>query len=175
MPRVDELIERLGPTRFISTLDLTKGYWQVPLTQRAKAKMAFATPDGLFQYRVLPFGFHGAPATFQRLMDRVLHPHQVYAAAYLDDIVIHCTTWEQHLEQLEAVLGALQEAGLTANAKNCRLGWTETDYLGYTISQECVRPQTQKVERIRSWPRPLTKKQVKSLLGLVSYYQKFGV
>ncbi|XP_072769033.1 neuromast-expressed gpi-anchored lymphocyte antigen 6, partial [Nerophis lumbriciformis] len=113
MPRVDELIERLGPARFVSTLDLTKGYWQVPLTERAKPKTAFSTPEGLFQYTVLPFGIHGATATFQRMMDRVLRPHQEYAAAYLDDIVIHSTSWSLHLQHLDAVLGALRRAGLT--------------------------------------------------------------
>ena len=173
MPRVDELIERLGPARFVSTLDLTKGYWQVPLTKRAKPKTAFATPDGLFHYTVLPFGVHGAPATFQRLMDRVLRPHREYAAAYLDDIVIHSTSWAQHLEHLDAVLGALRRAGLTANAKKCRIGLTETDYLGFTIGRGCVKPQVQKVEKIKDWPRPTTKKQTKSFLGLIAYYSKF--
>ena len=173
MPRVDELIERLGPARYVSTLDLTKGYWQVPLTYRAKAKTAFTTPEGLFQYTVLPFGVHGAPATFQRMMDRVLRPHRAYAAAYLDDIVVHSTTWELHLQHLEAILGALRRAGLTANAKKCCIGLTETEYLGFTIGRGCVKPQTKKVERIREWPRPLTKKQLKSYLGLISYYLKF--
>ena len=173
MPRVDELIERLGPARYVSTLDLTKGYWQVPLTQRAKPKTAFSTPEGLFQYTVLPFGVHGAPATFQRMMDRVLRPHKEYAAAYLDDIVIQSTSWELHLQHLDAVLGALRKAGLTANAKKCRIGLTETEYLGFTIGRGCVKPQARKVERIREWPRPLTKKQLKSLLGLLSYYAKF--
>ena len=173
MPRVDELIERLGPARFVSTLDLTKGYWQVPLTERAKPKTAFATTEGLFQYTVLPFGVHGAPATFQRLMDKVLRPHRDFAAAYLDDIVIHSTTWEAHIQHLEAVLGALRRAGLTANAKKCRIGLTETDYLGFTVGRGCVKPQAQKVERIRNWPRPVTKKNIKSFVGLVAYYSHF--
>ena len=173
MPRVDELIERLGPVRFVSTLDLTKGYWQVPLTERAKPKTAFSTPEGLYQYTVLPFGVHGAPATFQRLMDRVLRPHREYAAAYLDDIIIHSSTWELHLCHLEAVLGALRRAGLTANAKKCRMGLNETDYLGFTIGRGCVRPQQGKVEKIKNWPQPATQKQLKSYLGLIAYYQKF--
>ncbi len=92
MPRVDELLDRLGRARFISTLDLTKGYWQVPLTEQAKPKTAFSTPSGHWQYRVLPFGLHGAPATFQRMMDILLRPHQAYAAAYLDDVVVHSET-----------------------------------------------------------------------------------
>ena len=172
MLRVDELIERLGPACFISTCDRTKGYWQVPLMPRARPKTAFSTPDGLFQYTVLPFGVHGTPTTFQRMMDRILRPHRLYAAAYLDDIIIHSGTWDEHLRHLGAMLGALRQAGLTANLK-CRLGLQETDYLGYTIGRGCIKLQTRKVEKIQSWPQPTTKKQVKSFLGLVSYYQKF--
>lgn len=69
MPRVDELVEKLGKAKFLSTQDFTKGYCQTPLTPLAKEKTVFVTPEGLFQYKVLPFGLHGAPATFQRLMD----------------------------------------------------------------------------------------------------------
>ncbi|XP_052320320.1 sodium channel and clathrin linker 1-like [Oncorhynchus keta] len=94
--RVDELLEKIGNARYITTLDLTKGYWQIPLTPRAKENTAFATPDGLFQYTVMPFGLHGAPATFQRLMDKVLKPHKAYAAAYLDDVGIYSPDWESH-------------------------------------------------------------------------------
>lgn len=173
MPRADELIERLGPARFISTLDLTRGYWQVPLTNRAKEKTAFSTPEGLFQYRVLPFGVHGAPATFQRLMDKVLRPHREYAAAYLDDILIQSPDWQSHLQRLEAVLGALREAGLTAKAAKCRLGQEDANYLGFTVGRGCVRPQTPKVEAITTWPRPNTKRQVRTFLGLVGYYRQF--
>ncbi len=79
MPRVDEL---LGRARYISTLDLTKGYWQVPLSENAKPKTAFSTSSGHWQYRTLPFGLYGAPATFQRMMDILLWPHQSYAATY---------------------------------------------------------------------------------------------
>ena len=104
MPRVDKLIERLVPAQFISTLDLTQEYWQVPLTPRAREKTGVATPDGLYHYRVLPFGVHGAPATLQRLMDWVLRPHRQYTAAYIDDTVIHIQTWEKHLTWEEAVL-----------------------------------------------------------------------
>ncbi|XP_061119601.1 uncharacterized protein LOC133142388 [Conger conger] len=173
MPRVDELIERLGPARFISTLDLTRGYWQVPLTPRAREKTAFATPTGLYQYTVLPFGVHGAPATFQRLMDQVLRPHQKYAAAYLDDIVIHSTDWDSHVDKVEAVLMSLREAGLTANPTKCRLGLEEAAYLGHTVGRGRVKPQSNKVDSIGTWPQPATKKQVRMFLGLVGYYRQF--
>ena len=106
----------------------------------------------------------------QRLMDRVLRPHQKYAAAYLDDIVIHGEEWGAHLAQLEAVFQALQEAGLTANPKKCRLGLRDANYLGFTIGRGCVKPQVGKVEAIYEWPRPQTKRQVRVFLGLASYY-----
>ena len=80
-----------------------------------REKTAFATPGGLYQYTVLPFGIHGAPATFQRMMDQLLQPHQANAAAYIDDIIIHSASWDIHLRQLRAVLGMLRKAGLTAN------------------------------------------------------------
>ena len=173
MPRVDELIDRLGKARFITTLDLTKGYWQVPLAPEDREKTAFATPEGLFHYTVLPFGLHGAPATFQRLMDQLLRPHRAYAAAYLDDIVVHSEEWGTHLQQIKAVLRTLRGAGLTANPKKCHLGLQDADYLGYTIGRGCVRPQAAKVEAIRRWPRPQTKKQVRTFIGLTSYYRRF--
>uniref|UniRef100_A0A8C1RIA6 ribonuclease H n=1 Tax=Cyprinus carpio TaxID=7962 RepID=A0A8C1RIA6_CYPCA len=173
MPRVDELLERLGRARFISTLDLTKGYWQVPLTETAKPKTAFSTPTGHWQYRVLPFGLHGAPATFQRMMDIVLRPHQAYAAAYIDDVVIHSETWEDHLERLRRVLLELRRAGLTANPKKCHLALPEAQYLGFQVGRGLIRPQQRKVTAILSAPRPSTKKQVLAFLGLAGYYRCF--
>lgn len=80
MSRVDELLNRLGGAQFISTLDLTKRYWQVRLMPAAKEKTAFSTPGSHWQYQVLPFGLHGALATFQHMMDVLLQPHQDYAA-----------------------------------------------------------------------------------------------
>ncbi len=82
MPRVDELLDQLGTARIYSTLDLTKGYWQIPLSPLSKEKTAFTTPFVLHQFVTLPFGFFGVPATFQRLMDKILHPHTAYGAAY---------------------------------------------------------------------------------------------
>ena len=89
MPRIDDLIDRLGNGKYITTLDLTRGYWQVPVAEEDQSKIAFATPFGLFQFRAMPFGLCGAPATFQRMMDHLLEGLEGFAAAYLDDLVIH--------------------------------------------------------------------------------------
>ncbi len=116
-PELTSCLIGLGAARFYSTLDLTKGYWQIPLSPLSKEKTAFTTPFGLHQFVTLPFGLFGAPATFQRLMDKVLRPHSAYAAAYLDDIIIHSNDWQRHMEHLRAVLRSLREAGLTANPR----------------------------------------------------------
>ncbi|KAL5516317.1 hypothetical protein EMCRGX_G001610 [Ephydatia muelleri] len=92
MPRIDDLIDRLGKAKFITTLDLMRGYWQVPMASTSRHLTAFTTPFGLFQFKVMPFGLQGVPATFQRLMDRVLKGLESYAAAYIDDLVIHSRT-----------------------------------------------------------------------------------
>ena len=88
MPRVDELIDRLGSAKYLTTLDLSKGYWQVPLAADTKELTAFRTPFGFFQYTMMPFGLQGAPATFQCLMDKVLEGAREYSSAYLDYVVV---------------------------------------------------------------------------------------
>ena len=120
MLRIDDLIDRLGKAPYISTLDLTRGYWQVPVAKEARPKTAFATPFGLFQFNVMPFGLQGAPATFQRLMDRVIRGLD-FAEAYLDDLIIFSESWEEHLQHLHTVLQRLKEAGLTVNRRSAVL------------------------------------------------------
>lgn len=89
MPRVDELLERLGAAKYISTLDLTKRYWQMPLTLESQEKTAISTPFSPYQFRTMPFCLQRAASTFQKLRDQVLWLHGQYAAAYIDDFVIY--------------------------------------------------------------------------------------
>lgn len=173
MPRVDELVERLGRAKYLSTLDLCKGYWQVPLKPACKELTAFRTPFGHFQFRVLPFGLHGAAATFQRMMDKILHGTEDYAAAYLDDIIIFSQSWEEHLEQLREVLNRIKAAGLTIRPDKCALSKPETQHLGFVLGHGVIRPQVGKVEAVKGAGRPVTKKQVRAFLGLVGWYRKF--
>ncbi len=173
MPRIDDLLERIGQARYITTLDLCKGYWQVPLDPNSKPYTAFRTPVGLFQFTVLPFGLHGAPATFQRLMDQVLQGCEGWSAAYLDDVVIYSNTWADHLEHLRQTLEKIQAAGLSLNVAKCEWARQETGYLGYHLGNGELRPQICKVEAIQCSPRPRTKKEVRSFLGLVGWYRRF--
>ena len=101
MPRIEDLIDCLGQANYISTLDLTRGYWQVPLSEEARAKTAFATKSGLYQFTVMLFGLKGALATFQHLMDTVLQGFDSFSAAYLDDVIIYSNSWSDHLSHLQ--------------------------------------------------------------------------
>ena len=103
MPWIDELLDNIGQSKYLTMLDLAKGYWQVPMAEKDKEKTAFSSPLGLLQFTTMPFGLSGAPATFQRLMDQVLRGTEAYAGVYLDNIIIYGDTWDQHLENIQNV------------------------------------------------------------------------
>ncbi|XP_040182571.1 uncharacterized protein LOC120915831 [Rana temporaria] len=173
MPRIDELLDRMASGHFLTTLDLCKGYWQIPLDSAAILKSAFVTPFGLYQFRVMPFGMKNAPATFQRMADQLLEGMQDFACAYLDDIAIYSGTWEEHLTHLALVFRRLQEAGLTLKPEKCHVGMAEVQYLGHRVGSGKQRPEPAKVEAIANWPQPRTKTQVLAFLGTAGYYRKF--
>lgn len=129
VPCIDELLDRLGEACYFSTLDLTKGYWQIPLEAHSREKTALATPSSLYQFVWMPFGLHEAPVTFQKLMDQLLGTHLGYASAYLDDVVVYSQDWDDHVNQVATVLRTLRDGGLTTNPWTCRIGWQETTYL----------------------------------------------
>ena len=121
MPRVEDLIDCVGKSTYILTLELTQGYWQVPVALKDLPKTAFTTPFGLYQFNTMPFRLKGAPATFQRLMDRAIHGLD-FAAVYLDDLIIFSESWEKHLTHSQMVRERLCQAALTAKARKCEFG-----------------------------------------------------
>ena len=173
MPHVDDLIDALGKARFITTLDLAQGYWQVPMGKESRTRTAFATPYGLFKFQVMPFGLQGAPATFQRMMDQVLAGCTEYAAAYLDDVVIHSSTWGEHINHLGSILQKLKEAGFTVQPKKCQFGMDRCSYLGHVVGNGEARPEETKIQAVECFPLLKTKKRVRAFLGLTGYYRKF--
>ena len=172
MPHINDLIDRLGKACYITTLDLAKGYWQVPLASEYRAKTAFSSPLGLFQFTVMPFGLQGAPATFQRLMGSVVSGLD-FCAAYKDDLIVQSKTWKEHLAHLEHVFVRLEQAGLTVKASKCQIGMKECVYLGHVVGNGQVRPEPSKLEAVDAFPTPKTKKQVRTFLGLSGYYHQF--
>ena len=173
MPRIEELIDTIGPAGVITTLDLAKGYWQIPVDEESKDKTAFTTPFGLYEFEVMPFGLHSAPATFQRMINHTLRDCWPFARAYIDDIVIFSRSWEEHLVHLQGVFTCLQTAKLTINVSKCQFGRNEVRYLGHVIGGGTVRPDPQKLEAVNNYPKPVSKKEVRAFLGLAGYYRRF--
>ena len=99
IPRIDDCIDKVGNSKYVTKFDLLKGFWQVPLTDRAKEVSAFATPNGLYQYKVMPFGMKNSPATFQRLVNNVICGLDG-CDAYIDDVIIYSDSWSDHLQRI---------------------------------------------------------------------------
>lgn len=173
MPRVDKLLDKIAQGHYLTTIDLCKGYWQIPLEVEAIPKSAFITPFGLYQFRVMPFGMKNAPATFQRMIDELLDGLQDFACAYLDDIAIYSQTWEEHLRHLGIVLDRIRAANLTLKPDKCNIGMSEVQYLGHRVGCGKQRPEPAKIEAVLNWPVPRTKTQVLAFLGTAGYYRKF--
>ena len=149
MPRTEEVLDRIDPATVITTLDLVKGYWQIPLAPESKEMTAFTTPFGLFEFEVMPFGLHNAPATFQRLMNYILQGCEGFAGAYLDDVIIYSRSWDEHLDHLREVFQRLQEAGLTLKVAKCQFTKKEVHYLGHVVGGGVVNPDPSKIHCVR--------------------------
>ncbi len=158
---------------FVTKIDLLKGYWQVPLTERAKEISAFVTPDHFLNYTVMAFGLRNAPATFQRLII-VLSAYR-RKSAYLDDLVIYSTSWLEHIKQLDTLFNRLSCANLTVNLAKCEFGRATVTYLGKIVGGGQVRPVESKVEAIINFPVPTTRRELRRFLGMVGYYRNFCV
>ncbi|XP_064088186.1 uncharacterized protein LOC135202611 [Macrobrachium nipponense] len=172
LPLIDDLIDSVGQAKFVTKIDLLKGYYQVGLTERAKLISAFITPFGLFQYEVMPFGLTNAPSTFQRLVNFIIQDLEgVYC--YLDDIIVTGQTWEEHLNRLECLFRRLEEAGLTINLKKSVFCKATVTYLGHIVGDGNVRPKTANVEAVLEYPVLTTRKSLQRFLGLASYYRRF--
>ena len=174
LPRPDEVQDKLQGSAVFSILDLQSGYWQLPVHPADRPKTAFSPGPGmgLFQFTRMPFGLSNAPGSFQRLMDKVCRGLP-FVTTYLDDLLIHSATIEQHKAHLREIFERLQQAGLTLRGKKCRLGLSKVAYLGHIFSADGMSPDDQKSEAIRSWPTPTTLQELKSFLGLASYYRRY--
>lgn len=172
IPRIEDCIDKIGHAKFVSKFDLLKGYWQIPLTERAKLVSAFVTPDGFYQYKVMPFGMKNAPATFQRMVNALVSDLD-NTEGYVDDIATYSETWSDHVSQLRALFVRLSEAKLTINLLKSEFCKAVVDYLGHRVGQGQVRPLTAKIQGIVDFPTPQNRRAVMRYLGMAGYYRKF--
>ena len=172
--QIDETLDTLSGSQWFTTLDLASGYWQVELAEEDQQKSAFCTMDGLFEFKVMPFGLYNAPATFQRLMDLVLAGLQWSAClVYLDDIIVLGRDFYGHLQNLQLVLQRIRDAGLKLQPAKCAFFQSEVKYLGHIVSWEGVAADPSNVNKVCSWPVPTTAEEVQQFLGLANYYRRF--
>ena len=173
MPRIDALLDRLGGVTFMTKLDMTKAYFQVPIVPAHVPLTGFVTPHGHYQWKYMAFGLRNAPATFSRLVTKVFKGLENFCEAYLDDVMVFSKSWSNHVEHLGQVFERVREANLTLNLRKCEFANAKLDFLGHSLSLNTVQPRQQKVNALLSFPPPKNKKQVQSLLGLAGYYRKF--
>jgi hypothetical protein len=174
IPDVAAIFAKLQKARYLSKIDMTKGYWQIKVKESDRPKLAFSTPGGQFQWTSLPFGLKTSGAIFTRMMRKLLEPlERDDVEHFIDDVIIASETWEQHIEAVDAVLGRLEEVGLTAKPSKCYLGYSELDYLGHQVGEGMIMPDEDKIQKIRDANRPVTKKEVRAFLGLVGFYRRF--
>ena len=175
LSRIDGLPDALHAARWFSTLDLKSGYWQVPIMEWDKEKTAFCTSSGqLYEFIQVPFGLCNAPATFSRLMDRILSGlHWETCFFYLDDIIVFSSTWEEHLARLRQVFKRLRHTNLKLGAEKCTFAAKEVSYLGHRVTEEGLLPDSALLAAIRKIPPPKTATEVRSFLGHAGYYRRY--
>ncbi|KAL4136459.1 hypothetical protein QTP88_008007 [Uroleucon formosanum] len=174
MPDITSILDQLGKAKYFSCLDLASGYHQIGIHPRDMEKTAFSTSEGHYEFKRMCFGLKGAPATFQRLMNRVLNGiNGSRAFVYLDDIIVIGATLQEHTTRLREVFERLRQYNLQLQPPKCEFLRKEVNYLGHVITENGVKPDPKKIECIVNYPVPDNTKKIKSFLGLIGYYRKF--
>ena len=173
LPKIEDLFMTLGSSKYFTAMDLSKAYYQVPLTERAKKISAFTTPMGLYEFERLSFGLVNAPATFQRLMENCFRDmNLVDLIIFLDDLLIHAETLEELEEKTIKVLERLRQHKLKLDPDKCAFGVKEVKHLGFMISGEGVKPDPEKISALIKWPVPKTVREIKAFIGFAGYYRR---
>ncbi len=173
-PRIDDALDYLAGSRWFSVLDLRNGYYQIPMSGPDVEKTAFICPLGFYQFERMPQGVTGAPATFQRLMEKAVGDmNLLQVLVYLDDLIVFGATLEEHEERLLKVLDRLEEVGLKVSLDKCQICRDKVKYVGHIVSPDGVSTDPDKVEAVTKWPRPTDLKSLRSFLGFCGYYRRF--
>ena len=173
IPSADDIFFALGKSKFRTCLDLKQGFWQIPINEADKQKTAFGTASGVFEYNCMPFGLSGSPGVFQNCMNAVLGDVRHFALAFVDDIIVFSETFEDHIKHLDAVFDRLRKANLRLKIAKCEFMKKELNYLGHIISDEGISGDPQKVSAVQNMEPPKTVREVRSFLGMTSYYRKY--
>ena len=175
LPRVDDHLSSLGDSKWFTVFDLVSGFWQIGMREEDKEKTAFICSEGLYEYERMPMGLSNSPATFQRLMQRVIPAdiRMLYALVYLDDIIVHSKTLEEHLQHIDEVLTRVGKANLKIKPKKVAFARSEVKYLGHLVTADGTKPDPGRVEAISKWKTPESTKELRSFVQLVNYYRQY--
>ncbi|GBG77249.1 hypothetical protein CBR_g23577 [Chara braunii] len=174
LPRIDDLLDIVQGCIVFSKVDLKSGYHQIEMAQEDVYKTAFKTRYGTYEFLVMPFGLCNSPGTFQTEMHRIFRPYlNKFMVVYLDDILVFSKTTREHAEHLAVVLQSLRDSQYKINREKSSFGVPFVIYLGHVISGDGLAPEAAKIAAIQEWPQPQTMRDVRSFMGLASYYRKF--
>lgn len=174
LPYVSEILDNLRDARFLSSIDLSKAFWQIRIAEQDRDKTAFYAPGrGTFRFKRTAFGLTNAPATQQRLVDLLFREFDLKVFAYLDDVIIISDYFNSHVSLLLRVLDKLRQANLTVNLEKCQFFRCQLKYLGYVVDSRGLRTDPEKVEAILNYPTPTCRKDVKRFLGTATWYRRF--
>jgi len=168
----EDLIQRMEGSQYFSTLDLSKGYWQVPMDEKDIEKTAFITQEGHFEFLRMPFGLVNSGATLVKGLRKILAGIE-NVGMYVDDIIVFSKTWQEHMLALTEVLRRLKEANMTVKPSKCTFGNTEVEFIGHKLTSTGITPIEENTTKILNAKRPTNKKEVQSFLGLVGYYRNY--
>lgn len=171
LPLIDECITELGGCQYFTTLDLTSAYYQVALSEDAKPKTAFAVNNCLYEFNRMPYGLKNAPALFQRMMQVVLK--NLGILPYIDDIIIANKNFDEHLRSIKNVLQRLNDVNLKVKPGKCLFAFNEVKYLGFIVSENGIKPDPEKVAKLKSMNVPQNSKEVDSFCGFANFMSRF--
>ena len=169
MPTAVDVFEKLANDRYFTTIDFTKGYWQIPVADADIHKTAFVTHDGTFEFVKMPFGMINSSAIFVCAMRKLLHGID-NVKTYIDDVIVHTREWNEHLNTLKCLFERFRDADMTVKPSKCVIGARKVDFLGPNVGDGMVGLHNDNVEKIKYADRPQTKRDVRSFLGLTGYY-----
>uniref|UniRef100_A0A3B1ITQ0 Gypsy retrotransposon integrase-like protein 1 n=1 Tax=Astyanax mexicanus TaxID=7994 RepID=A0A3B1ITQ0_ASTMX len=172
LPTTEEITAKLSGATVFSSLDAASGFFQIPLHPDSCKLTTFITPFGRFSFKRLPFGITSAPEIFQRKMKETLQGLEG-VEVFMDDILIHAATMEEHDRRLEMVMQRIETAGMKLNREKCSIRQNELRFLGHLIDQSGIRPDPDKVKAIQQLPPPADVQELKRILGMVNYLGRY--
>ena len=173
IPSAEDIFYALGNSKFRTSLDMKQGFWQIPIKEEDKEKTAFGTDAGVFEFNRMPFGLAGSPAVFQNCMNAILGDVRHFALAFVDDIIVFSETFDDHVKHLSAVFERLRKANLKLKISKCDFIKKRLNYLGHIISDEGISVDPDKVSVMENLKPPTNIREVRSFLGMTSYYRKY--